>query len=127
VTDIAAYIASQLPYLAPMLLAYLAGILLSALKLRQLGKPAALALTGCVILLVNTAVFPFVQWYVLSARAQTGTPGNFASLMLMVSLARSAVHITGFGLLLAAVFAGRRSAWTPGFDVRMEAAERVSR
>jgi hypothetical protein len=108
------YVVPQLPYIIPMLLVYLVGVVLSLLQLKRLGTPAMFALLGCGILFVSTAVFPFVQGYVASQLFRLSEMGLWIG---VIGLVRMVFQVIGFSLILAAVFAGRRAPAWPGYGL----------
>jgi hypothetical protein len=118
--DIASFVTRQLPYIGPMLVVYLVGIVLSLVNLKRFAKPAALTLAGCGLLFLVTLAFPFVQGYLFELRNERG--GGFEQYerqMLIVGIASTLLRVVAFSLLLTAVFSGRRafseSGYWPGF------------
>jgi hypothetical protein len=105
------YVTPQPPSIAPMLLVYLVGAVLSLVQLKRLGKPAAFALVGCGMLFLITSVFPFVQGYIAVSQ---WTLTETRLWMGAVGIIRMLLHVTAFSLLLAAIFAGRRAPAGPG-------------
>lgn len=104
------YVTPQLPYITPMLLVYLVGMVLSLLQLKRIAKPAAFALVGCGMLFLITAVFPFVQGYIFVSRYDRGwTEQEIGQWLRVVGIVRTLLHLTAFSLLLVAIFAGRRA------------------
>jgi hypothetical protein len=105
------YVTPQLPTIAPLLLVYLVGVVLSLVQLKRLAMPAAFALVGCGMRFVITLVFPFVQGYI--AVAHSPVPER-ALWMSVVGIIRVLLQVTEFSLVLTAVFAGRRVPAGPG-------------
>ena len=102
------YVTSQLPTLAPMLLIYLIGVVLSLIHLKELGQPAAFALVGCGLLFLINAVYPFVQGYLIVSRSESQwTMAQLGMWMNGLGIIRTLLHLTAFSLLLAAIFADR--------------------
>jgi hypothetical protein len=108
------YVIPQLPYIVPMPLVYLVGVVLSLLQLKRLGTPAMFALLGCGILFVSTAVFPFVQGYVASQLFRLSEMGLWIG---VIGLVRVLLQATGFSLVLAAVFTGRKVPAWPAYGL----------
>lgn len=103
------YLLQQLPIMLPLALMYLVGIILALIHLNRLGTPAALALAGCVILLLMTLASPIAQAYVLALPRDGEMPATlFTRLMGAIGIVRLLFDIVGFSLMLAAVFMRRR-------------------
>jgi hypothetical protein len=100
------YVRGQLPFLAPMIVVSLAGVVLSLRDLKRLGKPAALALTGCGIVFLATSVIPLALGYVLYFRENRAI-AEVSLWVGILGMARTLLQAVGFGVLLAAVFEGR--------------------
>jgi hypothetical protein len=105
------YVMPQLPSIAPMLLVYLVGVVLSMAHLNRLGKPAAFALVGCGMLFLITSVFPFVQGYIATAQWPIQ---EMARWMGVVGIIRMLLQASAFSLLLVAIFAERSAPAGPG-------------
>jgi hypothetical protein len=73
----------------------------------RLGRPAAFALAGCCMLFLITAVFPFVEGYIIVSRSGQSTMGTFKLWMGVVGLVRTLLYVTAFSLLFVAVFVDR--------------------
>jgi hypothetical protein len=108
------YVLPQLPSIVPMLVVFLVGAVLALVELKPLGTPAALCLSGCVVLFLVTLVFPFVQGYVVTQDVGVSAIGAW---MTMIGFVRSAINVAGLSLILAAVFVGRKAP-TPLDDVQ---------
>jgi hypothetical protein len=92
----------------PIILAYLVGLGVSAAFWSRHPQAAKLAFLGCLVLLLVALVFIPISILVPMAIIQRGGGASNVGLVIMgVSLVRSLLYVAGFGLLLAAVFAGR--------------------
>jgi xanthosine utilization system XapX-like protein len=108
------YVLTQLPYVAPMLLVYLVGVVLSLVQLKRITKPAAFALVGCGMLFLITTASPFVQGYIFASRYDRQWSDQEIGLWMgVVAIIRTLLHVTAFSLLLAAIFAGRSATAKP--------------
>jgi hypothetical protein len=105
--EMLSYVMQQLPVIIPMLLVYLVGAGISMTRLEQLGKPAALALAGCWLLAAITLLFPFLQGFIIVNRQ--GGIAPFGLWLRAIGVVRSLLYAMGFALVLAAVFADRRT------------------
>jgi hypothetical protein len=104
------YLLSQLGYQAPALLVYLVAFILALVYMRRASMPCVLTLVGVGILVVTMLAVAVVQASLLDSRHADGRdPAEFARLMTIVGIAGSCVRAVGLGLLVAAIFAGRRS------------------
>jgi hypothetical protein len=109
------YVIPQLPAIAPALLVYLVGVVLSLSRLKRLRKPAALALVGCGMLFLIACLFPFVQGYIVVSRVDRQWTNAQIGLWLgVIGIVRTVLHAIAFSLLLAAIFADRRAPAGPG-------------
>ena len=102
------YLLPQLAFMAPVALTYLVGIVLALVYLNRLGRPAWLALIGCVILLLVAVTAPFVNGYLMAA-LRSGAIELVAMTwrMSVFNIIRMLLDIVGFALVLAAVFTRR--------------------
>jgi hypothetical protein len=117
--DEAAYVAIQFVAQLPMVIVLVVGLVLVVTRRRTLGDRAgAMALTGCVVLLVGSfadvvwiATFPWMMdEYDLDTR-------DFGLMASALGLALTLIHATGLALIIAAVLSGRRPAAPPPFPV----------
>jgi hypothetical protein len=102
-------ILTQLAYQAPFLLVYLVGIAVAAAYLKRCRGPAVLALIALVLMLAVGVGMPVVHGFIIH-QSQTGG-GSTASTATMFSITAwtaGIVRTVGMGLLIAAVFVGRR-------------------
>jgi hypothetical protein len=99
----------QLAVQAPSLLAYLVGIILALVFWRRCPGPSLLTLLALALLLVTSLVQTFLLLYLFRARADFGWDEARVGWMLSASaLVGSVIRAAALGLLLAAVFLGRR-------------------
>jgi hypothetical protein len=71
---------------------------------RRAPRASGLAVAGCALLLVLTVIKP-LGWYFMA----THRDGNYVAMMAIISIAESVLHAVAIGLLVAAVFADRRT------------------
>jgi hypothetical protein len=103
------HVLSQLAVQAPALLVYLGGMILALVFLRRSPGPSALTLAATGLLLVTSVAQSLASVYLVRARADLGwTDARLSAVLLANGLAGSALRAVAFGLLLAAVFVGRR-------------------
>jgi hypothetical protein len=103
------FLLSQLGYQVPVLLVYLVGIILALVYMRRASLPCALTLTGIGILVVAMVGVAVVQASLMDSRQADGRgPRDIAQLMRSVAIAGSCIRALGVGLLVAAIFVGRR-------------------
>jgi len=99
---------NQLLTQAPVLLVYFIGLILCAVWWRRAPTAAMLALAGCGLLLLTTIGFAWLQNQMIQSRMSSGTTAAaYAQSLMWVSVGGAIFRAAGFGLLLAAVFAGR--------------------
>lgn len=97
------FVTQQLPYLAPSLLVYLVGIVLSLTYLKRCFVPATLVLIACVLLMMVLIVVPVLQGVVVLRH--NGNP-EFGQLLL-VGFFGAVLRAVGYALLIAAAFVSR--------------------
>ncbi len=101
----------QLVGQAPLLLAYLVGFILALAFRGRYTGPAVLTLIATITLLLTSLAQSFLSTYIIFARAERGWDHRQVGWMLSVSaITGSVLRAAAFGLLLAAVFSGRRVA-----------------
>ena len=106
----ASFLLQQIAYSSPMLLVYLAGVVLAIVFIRKYATSAMLVLCGSAILLITTISQTLVQFYLFRARIESGwTAAGYAQVQSIVSLVASIMRALGLSLWLAAVFVGRKS------------------
>lgn len=109
--EASSFLTRQLPYLVPLLLVYLAGVVVALVYFRRCAGPATLVLISCVLLLLITITFPFIQSYLFDFRSNTGLDSpQFEWTLLIAGVARNLLYAAAFALLLVAAFMGRRTA-----------------
>lgn len=95
---------------APLFIAAVAGIALSAVLWSTARKPAMLMLIACVlqllVTLANTAIY---GWYVPHA-SQDGGFASLRALTTVWAICANVLHATAFALLFWSAFSGRRQA-----------------
>jgi hypothetical protein len=100
---------SQLAVQAPALLVYLVGLILALVFLRRYPGPSALTLVAAGLLLLISLAQSFLSVYLVRARADFGwSDARLGAMASANALAGSALRAVAFGLLLTAVFIGRR-------------------
>jgi hypothetical protein len=100
---------SQLAAQAPALLVYLVGLILALVFLGRYPGPAALTLVAAGLLLLTSLAQPLLSLYLFRARAEFGwSDAQLGAMASANALAGSALRAVAFGLLLTAVFIGRR-------------------
>jgi hypothetical protein len=112
-SSITSFLIQQLAYSAPVLIVYLAGIVLGVIFIKKYPTPAMLTLVASVILLVTTVGVFLAQAYITRSRLEYGwSTDRYSQMMSLVSIAGTIVRAVGLGLWLAAVFVGRKSKTT---------------
>ena len=105
----------QILTLAPVLLVYLAGIVLALVHWQRYPSPARFALFASAALLVVSVAQALVYHYLLMERIERGwTAAQAGVLLAAAGFIFSLLHAAGLGLLLAGVFAGRKAATQGG-------------
>lgn len=112
------FILSQLLSQAPVLLAYLAGIVICAVLWRRAPRAALLAMLATVLMLVTLVGTSVLQSQMIMNRA----PGTNYTPLAILGIAGALARAAAFMLLLIAVFTGRPRRETMGFEVGMHAA-----
>jgi MFS family permease len=98
--DIFIFFLIRLQVMAPLLLAYLVGMVLALAFWRRCPRPSRLTLLGLGLRLVTALVGTFLALYLLQAGKDLST----------TQLIENVIAAAAFGLLLAAVFIGRKPA-----------------
>lgn len=105
------YMLRNLTPQSPLLLLYLAGMLLAVIFMAKRTAPALLVALGCGGLLLTTLASTASFWFVMKLREENDwNAEKVNSVYLSVGLAYSLCRVLGTGLLLAAAFVGRSSA-----------------
>jgi hypothetical protein len=101
---------TQLAWQAPVLLVYLAGMILALVFWRRFPVPCLLMLIATVLLLVATLAERFIFNYIFSSKDVWGWDHeNLAVILSAVGLTGNFLHAIGLGLLLTAGLVGRKS------------------
>lgn len=99
----------QLAYQIPGLIVYLVGVILALVWFGRARGPAALCLLGCGLLILTALAVSGIQAYFFQQRFEAGLPDQrMAQAMNVVAVAGNIVRAVGIGLVIAAVFVGRR-------------------
>jgi hypothetical protein len=98
----------QLAAGAPLLLVYLAGMVLALVLWRRSPTASLLCLIGMGLLLVAAVAQPLANLFVIRSMSSQGWGGDRVSMLLSVSaVIGSLVRAVAMGLLVGAVFSGR--------------------
>jgi hypothetical protein len=104
------FLMSQLGYQAPALLVYLVAFVLALVFMGRAPTPSVLTMIGVGVLVIATVGVAVAQaWLLDNRQANDRDPAEFARLMGVVGMAGSCVRAIGLGLLVAAIFVGRRA------------------
>jgi hypothetical protein len=101
------FLLSQLGYQAPAMVVYLVAFILALVYMRRASTASILTLIGVSILVVAMIGVAGVQAWLIDSRQPNDR--EFARRMGVVGVAGSCVRAIGLGLLVAAVFVGRRA------------------
>ena len=102
---------TQLLGQAPILLAYLAGVILALVFWRRCPGPAKLTFIAMLLLLITSLVHSFLFSYFLQVRVELGWSHEQVGLIMSaIGLLASLIRVTALALLLTAVFIGRKVA-----------------
>ena len=101
---------SQLIFQAPQLVVYVIAFILALVYMGRASTPCILTLVAVGILVIATLGVAVIQASLIDGQQAGGRdPAEFARQMSNVALAGSCVRAVGLGLLIAAIFVGRRS------------------
>ena len=101
---------TQLAYQAPQILVYLVGIVLGLLFVRRFGAAAVLCLIGCGLLIAVAVAAAAAQGMILERRLEEGMPhARISRLLMIVGIISSVLRALGLGMIVSAVFLGRRA------------------
>lgn len=104
------YLTQQIGYVAPVLLVYLVGMVLSIIFLRKYPLPAILALAATLILFVTAIGVTMTQGFLIRARIESAwSPAQYSQMSALVSIIGTLMRTIGTAILIAAVFVGRKS------------------
>jgi uncharacterized membrane protein len=99
---------ANLAILSPVLLAYIAGFVLSLVFWRRSPRACLLALLGTTEMFLTAVVLTFVWPYVSLLGSRSGWSGEeFSRAFAVLGVIQSCLYAGGLVLLLLAVFAGR--------------------
>lgn len=102
------FLTLQLPLIVPLLLAYLAGAVVSLVHLRRHTRPTLFALVACGLMFLAAASYPVVQGYIMVVAERGHWRSDAIQWCSFVAGAvRTVLHLAAFGLLLTGVFVGR--------------------
>lgn len=106
----ASFLWQQIGYFAPVILVYLAGLVMAIIFFTKYPTSSLLILCGSVVLLFTTIGQVFIQFYLFRARVDSGwSAAGYAQMLSIVSLVANVLRALGLALWLAAVFVGRKS------------------
>jgi hypothetical protein len=95
--------------LTPVLLAYFIGMMLALVFWRRCPRCSLLVLLATVLLLATTLVQPFLVFYLTQGSGDFGWNVEKLGLMLgAIGISANGIRAAAFGLILAAVFIGRK-------------------
>jgi hypothetical protein len=104
------FLLSQLGYQAPSLLVYLVAFILAVVYRGRASTASVLTLIGVAILVVTTIGVAVSQAWLVDTRQDAAyDQAEFARRMSVVGIAGSCGRAVGLGLLVAAIFVGRRA------------------
>lgn len=105
-----AILLQQLPYLVPMLLVYVGGMAVAAVYFKQHRVPSLFAFCGCALMLGSVLIPSIAQAYLIDSRNESSMEIQvFDQAIKLIAMGRMLADATGFALLLAAVFVGRKA------------------
>jgi hypothetical protein len=94
---------------SPVLLVCLAGTILALVLCPRCPAAGVLLLIGTVVLLMSSVGWPFLYQYLIHSYSRWGwSSERLSEVFTTVSIVSSFVHAAGIGLIIAAVFVGRR-------------------
>jgi hypothetical protein len=103
------YLLSQLGFQVPALLVYAIAFVLALVFMGRAQVPSVLTLIGVAILVVATIGGAVLQAWIIDSRQASGlSDGQVGRFMGIVGFIGSCLRAVGLGLLVAAIFAGRR-------------------
>jgi hypothetical protein len=99
---------AQLLTQAPLLIAFLVGLILALLNWNRVPGPARMTCLAVVLLVALTFEQIWVQEYVVRNSSSSGTTGmQIAQTLRVIALVNNSLRAGAYGLLIAAVFMGR--------------------
>ena len=105
------FILNALAEASPLLVAYLTGMILAFIYWRRYPIPSLLCLLASAVLFVTTVSQPFVTIYLFNEFVARGH-WSMSDFLATVAFVGSGLRALAVGLLLGAVFSGRRAAKT---------------
>jgi F0F1-type ATP synthase assembly protein I len=109
--------ASQLVAQSPVQVALLVMLVLALVLWGRYPRACLLAFLGSLLLLLTSIVFPLVGAYVIQGRPIAGSGATIGEVLAALGLVANVVRAVGYGLLTAAIFAGRTRPSVSGFPV----------
>ena len=107
--DVLVMLLTNLAYQVPYLLVCFAGVGVAAVNLKRCRGPAALALGALVTMVVVSLGVSVAQAYLIGSMRTTGAgAGSISTMLSVVSGVGGFVRAAALGVLVAAVFVGRR-------------------
>lgn len=97
---------------APFFLVYLIGIVVAVVQVRRHRKAATLALVALVVMLLTGLAAGTVQGYLIADLSGGRSVTATSTLLAVTGWVTALVRAAALGLLIAAVFVGRRPAGT---------------
>lgn len=93
----------------PAYLMMIAGIVLALQYAQRFPKASRLTVLGLSVLLLNSVVGAYLGWWLPRLMVEQGSPVQSISFIMTArQFVQSLISAAGLGLLLAAVFSGRR-------------------
>lgn len=112
-SDVFYYVYHQLLYQLPVFLLSIIGLVLSFFYISRSRWPAILTLSAMLILLLTTVVFTIIQAFVFSSRTSGAySLETYGQFQMVTNVLAALFHAVAIGLLLIAVFSGRKRAVT---------------
>lgn len=106
----AAQFAAEFATHVPVYVIYLACIVLAIVLWKRAPLACGLACGSAVLLLLGSIVVMFVrQWHIAHMAERQMTHEELSRIFMVLAVIGSAVHTLGSGLLVTAVFVGRRA------------------
>jgi hypothetical protein len=87
----------------PLIVAYLVGMVICAMRWNRYPRPAQLAFLGTAFLVIDFLVQPTVRVFLVDRLE----PSAASDMLSMLTLISAIVRLTGYGFLLGAVFIAR--------------------
>jgi hypothetical protein len=109
----------QLLYQSPLLLVYLVGLIVAMVMFSRCPRAAMLTIIGTGTLLFVAIGMVVLQTYLISARNTGGgiTMQNYSTIIMTSNVIANILRAIAMGLIIAAVFVGRKVVLQVGFPV----------